>query len=455
MFPLPGITRLPSHQIEFPLDGAGVCESFADHWVSNVYDREQVLKVFEDTLGFQPKVNFNWGVVGAGEAVIESTVAGNDAWEIFESESDFFKSQDQIFLPINNPLSPHGHVHQYLEELGQGVQHMACRVQDLPLFIHRANRYRQVTGEGLSFLNIPRSYYGYLQHKHFLQLDEMEFKSMIGTLEAAELIDRGGVVKFDLKRDEAWAVLKAWRPDISDTELKHLAELVLQGRYSNMTDLLGDRFTEDEYLTIIENQILVDIQGHDALLQIFTNPLMLTEQGQQWPFLEFIQRVCDKNAIEMKPGCGGFGIRNFLTLFLSIEVSNFMDILEKWTRWGDTWKAEQAKKWIDIFTNQMNWSNPVLTEISDVMTYQSEMLDQLNMINGLLNKTLTTVTPSIQDQVMFYQNMNNKELELQKAEKIAIIEEQEEKKLEIQERLKNIGESHKMQMRELMAVVPA
>jgi len=73
-FPLPGITRLKTSAIEFPVDGLNICDAFADHWVSNVYDREQVLRVFADTLGFQPKVNFNAGVVGAGEAVIESTV---------------------------------------------------------------------------------------------------------------------------------------------------------------------------------------------------------------------------------------------------------------------------------------------------------------------------------------------------------------------------------------------
>ena len=50
------------------------------------------------------------------------------------------------------------------------------------------------------------------------------------------------------------------------------------------------------------------------------------EAGQESPFLEFIQRVCseckntDGSCRPIKPGCGGFGIRNFLTLFLSIEV---------------------------------------------------------------------------------------------------------------------------------------
>ena len=65
-FPLPGIKRLSKNEIEFPLDGEGVCDWFSDHWVSNVFDREQTLRVFNDVLGFQPKVNFNWGVVGAG-----------------------------------------------------------------------------------------------------------------------------------------------------------------------------------------------------------------------------------------------------------------------------------------------------------------------------------------------------------------------------------------------------
>lgn len=97
-------------------------------------------------LGFLPKVNFNAGVVGAGEAVIESTVTGNEAGAI-DAEKEFsceveknealFMNQDQIYLPINNALSPHGHVHLYLEQVGQGVQHFASRVKNLSEFIAR------------------------------------------------------------------------------------------------------------------------------------------------------------------------------------------------------------------------------------------------------------------------------------------------------------------------------
>ena len=62
------------------------------------------------------------------------------------------------------------------------------------------------------------------------------------------------------------------------------------------------------------------------LLQIFTSVVLQREPGTEAPFLEFIQRVCAECSgaggapQPIRPGCGGFGIRNFLTLFLSIEV---------------------------------------------------------------------------------------------------------------------------------------
>merc|ERR1711933_93140 len=82
------------------------------------------------------------------------------------------------------------------------------------------------------------------------------------------------------------------------------------------------------YLRIVRNNVLVDIQGEDLLLQIFTAKILQRKDGEEAPFLEFIQRICSQHkdpltgcALPIKPGCGGFGIRNFLTLFLSIEVS--------------------------------------------------------------------------------------------------------------------------------------
>lgn len=93
--------------------------------------------------------------------------------------------------------------------------------------------------------------------------------------------------------------------------------------------------------------MLVDIQGNDVLYQIFTAPIMQRNSSDEAPFLEFIQRVCSEQKDEcgkpkpIKPGCGGFGIRNFLTLFLSIEVSKAMIALEKAKKTGN--KVEEAK----------------------------------------------------------------------------------------------------------------
>ena len=54
------------------------------------------------------KVDFNAGVVAAGEAQIESTVTGNDSKSIFEERGEALRDQSQVYLPINNALSEVG-----------------------------------------------------------------------------------------------------------------------------------------------------------------------------------------------------------------------------------------------------------------------------------------------------------------------------------------------------------
>ena len=49
----------------------------------------------------------------------------------------------QVYLPINNALTEVGHVHFYLQEIGQGVQHVANRVEDLPHFVNEVNIARR------------------------------------------------------------------------------------------------------------------------------------------------------------------------------------------------------------------------------------------------------------------------------------------------------------------------
>jgi hypothetical protein len=138
--------------------------AYCDHWVSNVYNRNEFLKTLHDTLQFTTKVDFNAGVVAAGEAQIESTVTGNDNAPKYRLSSSnhhdgyddemtillntMFKDQNQVYLPINNALSKVGHVYYFLEQLGQGIQHIASRVSDLISFVQRCNEVREITNEG-------------------------------------------------------------------------------------------------------------------------------------------------------------------------------------------------------------------------------------------------------------------------------------------------------------------
>jgi hypothetical protein len=99
---LPGLTK-----VDATFDGTSQA-AYCDHWVSNVISRTGFLSTLEDTLGFMPKVDFNAGVVAAGEAQIESTVTGNDTAPTLADKADALRDQSQVYLPINNSLSDVG-----------------------------------------------------------------------------------------------------------------------------------------------------------------------------------------------------------------------------------------------------------------------------------------------------------------------------------------------------------
>mmetsp|Transcript_46962 Transcript_46962/g.92451 ORF Transcript_46962/g.92451 Transcript_46962/m.92451 type:complete len:646 (+) Transcript_46962:52-1989(+) len=353
--------------------------AYSDHWVSNVVDRVGFMKTLEETLGFVPKVDFNAGVVAAGEAIIESTVVGNTPSSKLTDEAEALKAQNQIFLPTNNALSEVGHVHLFIEEIGQGIQHLASRVKDLAAFIARVNKIREMTGEGFKFLNIPPSYYGRLAAQDLEKMAGMSGASAtdaISNLAAAGLISKAGVVSMDIDDDK---IKKALGSSATDDVIT----VVKRGRYSNMYKLLKDNLSEASYLRIVRNKILVDIQGDDMLYQIFTANILQNQMGEESPFLEFIQRVCSEKKdscgkpAPIRPGCGGFGIRNFLTLFLSIEVSKAMLQYEKATEAKDEEAAKLADKMVATFTDQLDESNPILTLISDAMTAEADAMAAL------------------------------------------------------------------------------
>lgn len=393
-----------------PVPGLAQCDAkydaftqpaYCDHWVSNVFHRREFLDTLEDTLDFSPKVDFNAGVVAAGEAQIESTVTGNDAASALDnlSKADALRDQNQVYLPINNALSQVGHVHGFLEELGQGIQHVASRVDDLVAFVQRANDSRRITGEGFTFLNIPRSYYGVVTIPYLLS--EVGSVQSSGEDSASEMSEEGarailegcinggvtsndGAVDMELTRQEISNLLEENLADeglgVFNGQKDTILDAILHSRYSNLYGLLKDHVTEETYLGIVRNKILVDVQGEDLLYQIFTSNILQKSQGDESPFLEFIQRVCsvcsddEGCAQKVKPGCGGFGIRNFLTLFLSIEVSKAMEEVAEAMEEGDAGRQQYAEEMVACFTRQLNEANPILTAISEAMTDEGRCL---------------------------------------------------------------------------------
>ncbi len=74
--------------------------------------------------------------------------------------------------------------------------------------------------------------------------------------------------------------------------------------------------------------------------------------------------------------CPVCSIRNFLTLFLSIEVSKAMREVAEEKLKGDDARASLAEHRVNCFTNQLNDSNPILTEISNAMTDEDNCRSQ-------------------------------------------------------------------------------
>eukprot|EP01060_Flectonema_neradi_P009775 TRINITY_DN1697_c0_g2_i1.p1 TRINITY_DN1697_c0_g2~~TRINITY_DN1697_c0_g2_i1.p1 ORF type:complete len:672 (+),score=168.16 TRINITY_DN1697_c0_g2_i1:69-2084(+) len=375
-FANPGAVLPGLEDVHADFDGTSV-PAYSDHWVSNVFDRKVFLKTLEDTLGFTPKVDFNAGVVAAGEAIIESTVTGNTSTLNTTNLEVVLEDQSQVYLPINNALSTVGHVHGFLEEVGQGVQHLACRVKDLTAFIERVNNYRAITGQGFTFLRIPRSYYGKFGVASVVKQTEVSeevAQKVHAALVDSKLMTPAGIVSLDITKEQATAAVK----DLTGDKTDAVVEYILRARYNNLYTLLRDHIEENQYLQIVRNQVLVDIQGQDILYQIFTSNILQKKAGDEAPFFEFIQRVCSAHTAagskgaKIRPGCGGFGIRNFLTLFLSIEVSKAM--LESETA-SDPKDVARAKKMVEAFTEQLDVSNPILTGISDAMTAEADHLE--------------------------------------------------------------------------------
>lgn len=182
------------------------------------------------------------------------------------------------------------------------------------------------------------------------------------------------IVELDATQKQVTAALPACVPT-------SVIDYVLRARYSNLYSLLRDHISEETYLACVRNNILVDVQGDDLLMQIFTTSVLQREAGHEAPFFEFIQRICSDKCdpttgkpCPIKPGCGGFGIRNFLTLFLSIEVSKSLKLRAEAEAAGRLEEAKYFENMVASFTAQLEESNPILTQISDAMTAEGDAL---------------------------------------------------------------------------------
>lgn len=329
-----------------------------DHWVSNVYDRERIIATMADALGLTPRVEFDAGVIAAGAAAIESTVVGGDS----------------VYLPVNNALTDVGHVAAFLDEIGQGVQHIASRVDDLVAFVSVARMLKHATGRGFNFLQVPRTYYGRLDAADLASVLDSTDGSLasfaIDTLREAELVDASGLVSLDATNVQIDRCLE--HVVLEPRTRQEATELILRHRYSNAYKLLGDTLDQDEYVSIVRNRILVDIQGGDAILQIFTGNILQRDPDHEAPFLEFIQRICSSSdSDDQRLGCGGFGIRNFLALFLSIELNAAMQQLARAS--SDAQQSLAVAK-IDCLSTQLDLSNPILNEISAAAVDEATLL---------------------------------------------------------------------------------
>ena len=371
-------------------------EAYSDHWVSNTTTANyKAVHEIMTAIGFETPVDFATGVVAAGDAAIESIVFGmlNEARQ---SHEEVFRDLSNLFFPVNRKETDSGHVASSLRQRGSSVQHLAQRVEDLVDFITKANAAREKLGEGFTFLNIPRAYYGTTNSASLqacLNIPADQATVLLTALTEEGVLNKYG--ELSLNYVELLGQSETFKGKLSPELVGHffeendsLKENALTGLgktiYFNLYRVLKDTISHEKYLGVVENKILLDIQGDDVLFQIFTSEILKEDPGQQCSFLEFIQRVCDPKQTTVKGGCGGFGIRNFITLFLSIEISKAMKASQ--VRLSEAQEAatpEEANKLylrylteeakIEIYTQQMHLAQPLLSEITDHLLAMAEL----------------------------------------------------------------------------------
>lgn len=129
--------------------------------------------------------------------------------------------------------------------------------------------------KGFTFLQIPRSYYGTLSVKQLTSVDEdcagvsqSCANAIMCVCEHNGIVSADGAVDLDVTREEIDQLLCCKLEDANLKEyVSHEAAVlntILHSRYVNLYKLLRHHLSEESYLGLVRNQILVDVQVSSA-----------------------------------------------------------------------------------------------------------------------------------------------------------------------------------------------
>jgi 4-hydroxyphenylpyruvate dioxygenase len=108
-----------------------------DHIVANVEHMDEWVDFYHRVFGFDQTAHFD---INTGRSALMSKVVGDD--------------EGYIKLPINEPSSKNSQIQEFLDEFkGPGVQHIALLTPDI------ISTVREMRAQGVSFMDVPDSYY--------------------------------------------------------------------------------------------------------------------------------------------------------------------------------------------------------------------------------------------------------------------------------------------------------
>jgi len=135
-----------------------------DHVVANVEHMDEWVDFYHRIFGFDQTAHFD---INTGRSALMSKVVGDDGY---------------IKLPINEPSSKNSQIQEFLDEFkGPGVQHIALLTPNIVTTV------REMRAQGMSFMDVPDSYY------------DAEFLKRVG--EIKEDIDELKALKILVDRD--------------------------------------------------------------------------------------------------------------------------------------------------------------------------------------------------------------------------------------------------------------